>query len=219
MNVCIIRHGETDWNAIGKLQGREDIPLNENGKQQAERCGLALSKRKWSTIVTSPLKRAKLTADIIAGILGINEVHEDSDLIERDYGDASGLEKNERSARFPDGKYTGMEDCQLLRNRIASAVKRAADRFYPEDIIIVSHGSAINSLLAEVSNGAIGTGKTRLDNACVNLLQYEDGILKILFYNRSCDDLYTNGGTSWAASGKTNSLSQYLDNPTAQPLA
>jgi len=189
MNICIIRHGETDWNVIGKLQGREDIPLNQNGKLQAERSGLALNKQKWSTIVTSPLKRAKMTADIIADILDINEIHEDEDLVERDYGEASGLEAEDRVARFPDGNYTGIEEWELLRDRVVSAVKRAADRFYPEDIIIVSHGSAINSLLAELSNHTIGSGKTRLGNACINLIQYEEGILNIVYYNKSCDEL------------------------------
>ena len=40
--VCLIRHGETEWNAVGKLQGRENIDLNKSGKQQAEKCGLYL---------------------------------------------------------------------------------------------------------------------------------------------------------------------------------
>ena len=74
MKICLIRHGETDWNVIGKLQGREDIPLNENGKIQAQYCGKALKNMVWTTIITSPLSRARQTAEIIAGVLNIHEI-------------------------------------------------------------------------------------------------------------------------------------------------
>ena len=189
MNICVIRHGETDWNTSGKLQGREDIPLNENGKLQAERCGLALNNQKWRAVFTSPLSRAKETAVIIANVLDVHEVYEENDLVERDYGKASGLTEVERKALFPDGKYEGIEDWEMLRDRVYGAILRAADKFYPEDIIVVSHGSAINSILAELSNHEIGTGKTRLENACVNMLEYSNQSLKIVFYNKSSEEL------------------------------
>ena len=189
MNICLIRHGETDWNVTGKLQGREDIPLNQNGKLQAENCGLALNKQRWKTIFTSPLLRARQTADIIADILDIHEIHEENDLMERDYGKASGLTKAERLVLFPDGKYEGIEDWEILRNRVYGTILRAIEKFYDEDIIIVSHGSAINSVLAELSNHAIGTGKTRLKNACMNMLEYKDRMLNIVFYNKTHDEL------------------------------
>ena len=188
MNICVIRHGETDWNTSGKLQGREDIPLNENGKLQAEHCGLALNNQKWRAVFTSPLSRAKETAVIIANVLDVHEVYEENDLVERDYGKASGLTEAERKALFPDGKYEGIEDWEMLRNRVYGTILKAADKFYPEDIIIVSHGSAINSILAELSNHEIGTGKTRLKNACVNMLEYSNQSLKIVFYNKSSEE-------------------------------
>jgi len=189
MNICIIRHGETDWNVIGKLQGREDIPLNCNGKLQAEHCGLSFKNGNWRAIFTSPLLRARQTADIIADILNITEVYEDADLIERDYGKASGLTAEERAAMFPDGVYEGMEDWNTLKDRVYCAILRSTDKFSNEDIILVSHGSAINSILAELSNHAIGTGKTRLKNACMSMLEYKNQLLSIVFYNKSADEL------------------------------
>lgn len=63
--VCLIRHGETEWNAVGKLQGRENIDLNKSGKQQVEKCGLYLRENRWDVIISSPLSRAKQTAKII----------------------------------------------------------------------------------------------------------------------------------------------------------
>jgi len=188
MRICIVRHGETDWNKLGKLQGREDIPLNETGVRQAERCGLALRKGKWGAVFSSPLSRARQTADIIAGITGIGEVYEDDDLIERDYGKASGLTAEERDALFPDGNYAGMEAWEPLKDRMAAATLRCAAKANGRDIILVSHGSAINSLLAHLSNHAIGTGKTPLQNGHLSMLEYTGGLYRILFYNKPADE-------------------------------
>ncbi|MDS8744534.1 histidine phosphatase family protein, partial [Streptococcus pneumoniae] len=63
--ICLIRHGETEWNKIGRIQGTTDVPLNEKGKLQAQACGSHLMNKAWDVIVTSPLKRAKETAAII----------------------------------------------------------------------------------------------------------------------------------------------------------
>lgn len=189
MNICIVRHGETDWNIARRLQGREDIPLNQNGIFQAEQCGLALKKREWSAIITSPLLRAKQTAECIAYLLKISEIHEDINLIERDYGKASGLYPEERNMLYPDGEYEGMEIWDAVRDRMNNALLKYANMYYDKDIIIVSHGSAINTMLAELSNHTIGTGKTRLTNACLNMFEYYNNKLKIIFYNKQADEV------------------------------
>jgi len=189
MEICLIRHGETDWNVSGRLQGREDIPLNANGISQAEQCGLNLKRGNWRAIITSPLLRARQTADVIASVLNIGPVSEDIGLIERDYGKASGLTVEERSKRFPDGKYEGIEDWNDLRDRVFGALQRNTVKFASDNIIVVSHGSAINSILAELSSHEIGTGKTHLKNACVSMLEYNDGSFKIVFYNKTAEEL------------------------------
>ena len=189
MKICLIRHGETDWNVIGRLQGREDIPLNENGKTQAKHCGLALKSMTWTAIITSPLLRARRTAEIIADALNIQEIYDDANLVERDYGKASGLTEKERITLFPDGKYEGIENWETLRDRMCKSIIQNADKFHPNNIIIISHGSAINSILAELSNHEIGTGKTRLKNACINMLTYTGRLLSIDFYNKSHDEV------------------------------
>ena len=189
MYICVIRHGETDWNVIGKLQGREDVPLNQNGVSQAERCALSLLKWKWKAIITSPLLRASQTAEIIARTLNTQEIYEDIDLIERDYGEASGLTVEERVVRFPDSHYTGIEDWTILRDRVYRSLLRSADRFSPDNIIVVSHGSAINSILAELSNHEIGTGKTRLKNTCINVLECKNRSFTVAFYNKTADEI------------------------------
>lgn len=81
--ICLVRHGQTDWNALGKLQGQTDIPLNELGKIQARQCGEFLSKEaSWDVIISSPLKRARETADIISQYIEV-PVIEKMEFIER----------------------------------------------------------------------------------------------------------------------------------------
>jgi hypothetical protein len=69
--ICILRHGETDWNSTGRLQGCEDIELNAVGREQAVQVAGYLEKEPWDIIISSPLKRAYETARIIAMRLSI----------------------------------------------------------------------------------------------------------------------------------------------------
>lgn len=183
--ICLIRHGETDWNCQRRLQGREDIELNENGRLQAVGCIEYLSQSNWGFMATSPLKRAKETAKIIANGLGIDEVHEIEAFIERDYGSAAGLFPEERKLKFPDGIIYDQEDREILTNRVIAGINATAKRFTNKNIIIVSHGGVINAILAALSQGEIGSGKTRLKNACVNILKFNGEKWNIELYNHS----------------------------------
>ena len=94
MKIYLIRHGETDWNREGRLQGRTDIPLNQHGITQMERIGdyMADGGYRIDKIITSPLQRAGMSAEIIAFRIG----YEKSRIIveplftERSFGDAEG---------------------------------------------------------------------------------------------------------------------------------
>ena len=139
-------------------------------------------------MIASPLSRARQTAEVIARRLGIDEVLEDSRFAERDYGKASGLTAREREQRFPDRNYEAMEDWEHLRSRVYAGVLHHAKTQQGGDIVIVSHGAAINAVLATLSRGAIGSGKTRLRTACMNMLRYENDTLEIEYYNRSAGE-------------------------------
>lgn len=99
-SICLIRHGETAWNSEGRLQGREDIPLNDRGRDQARKLADALAADRWDLLVSSPLRRAWETATIIAARLGLPEPLAIPELMERDYGAASGPTKIEAARRF-----------------------------------------------------------------------------------------------------------------------
>ena len=168
MKIYLIRHGETDWNHLMRFQGRENVPLNEEGIRQAKACGHTLSGCKIQAVYTSPLIRARRTGEIIAACSKLPEasVFELPELIERDMGIYSGKYMKSQAEFFaisasPDSE--GMEPfSQVLKQTIArSGLGSAA---------AVSHGAAINVLLSDLSGGQAGTGKTKLYNGGITIL-------------------------------------------------
>lgn len=181
--LCLVRHGETDWNRDRRFQGAEDIPLNAVGAEQARRCGLWLAREHWDVVLSSPLLRAKASAEIIAAHVGAKPVRVLRDLRERDYGDASGLTSEELASRYPDGLVPNMEARANVAQRAMRALERTVSRHVGMRVIVVSHGALINAVLDKISRGQIGSGKTVLKNACVNRITHENGRWAVESYN------------------------------------
>ncbi len=72
-DLYLVRHGETEWNRLRRIQGLTDIPLNDTGREQARRTGMLLTRRPIARVYASPLGRARETAEIIARELGLAE--------------------------------------------------------------------------------------------------------------------------------------------------
>jgi len=189
MRICIIRHGETNWNNEKKIQGRENIPLNQNGINQVKDTINYLKKHNWKFIITSPLSRARISAEIISSEIGNIEIIKELDFVERDFGNISGLTINEANKLFPDGIWKGIESSETLQNRAVSSLKKYIKLCDGENIIIVSHGGTINSILSFLSNNEIGTGKTSLENACITLLEKNGEQINIVFFNKKASEL------------------------------
>lgn len=187
--VCIIRHGETDWNSLGKLQGTEDIELNDLGREQAIETARYFENGSWDIVVSSPLKRAYETAQILASRLSIPIVHVVEEIKERSYGSASGLLPKERHSRFPDGIIPDQEDFEHLRQRAMVGLTKIAADFKGQRIIVVSHGGLTNSILYSLSGGEYGSFKTRLKNGCINKLIFQNNIWTVEFYNKTVEEL------------------------------
>lgn len=186
-NICIVRHGETDWNSSGRLQGREDIELNDLGRKQAIQIAEYFQDEPWDVVVSSPLKRAYETAQIIAASLKIPTVHVVDELKERDYGSASGLLPEERRIRFPYG-IPDSEEFEHLRQRAMRGFSKVTNEFRGKRIIAVSHGGLINSILYSLSNGEFGSFKTRLKNGCINKISLKEDNWSVEFYNKTADE-------------------------------
>ncbi|MCL6572738.1 MAG: histidine phosphatase family protein [Bacillus sp. (in: Bacteria)] len=181
--ICLIRHGETDWNAIGRMQGRRDIPLNSTGILQAEECGQYLKSSLWDLIITSPLKRARLTAEIINRTLNVPLVVMD-ELKEKSFGDAEGMTFQERKTAFPDNNFPNQEDGLELTKRVMGGLDSINQKYGDSRLLLVAHGAVIHSILTFVSNGEFGLGNINLKNACFNDIHFHQEQWKIKTVNQ-----------------------------------
>lgn len=182
--ICLVRHGETDWNKEGRIQGRTDIPLNSLGRLQAEKCGKYLAESDWDLIISSPLVRAKQTAEIISSYIRQPVITLEA-FMKRGYGEAEGLAAKERILRFPYCHYPGQESRDSLTKRVMVGIGFIQDHYENKRIILDAHGAVINTILAFISSGEIGSGKTRLHNACLSKLEFqaEENKWVLLKYN------------------------------------
>jgi broad specificity phosphatase PhoE len=145
-----LRHGETDWNAQNLSQGAVDIPLNETGLAQARSASLLLQGRGIRSIISSPLSRAKVTADIAAAQLGL-PVEIDDGLKEVAFGVMEGKPMSEWFQPWVDGLLTpeGAESFPTLTKRAVAAINRSIAR--PPLVLVVAHGALFRAL-----RGAMG---------------------------------------------------------------
>jgi len=159
-----VRHGETDFNSQGRLQGRRDTVLNAHGRRQAAECGLLLGdlfvrdRRRTQDFkyVSSPLKRARETMEIVRATLGL-EAHDyqvDARLIEIAYGEWEGLTLHEIETRNAsvlsarerdkwDFAPPGGESYRELADRIGNWY-----RSLTADTVVAAHGGGVRALMA-----------------------------------------------------------------------
>ncbi|WP_369902912.1 histidine phosphatase family protein [Bacillus manliponensis] len=180
--ICLVRHGQTDWNFQEIIQGREDIPLNEAGKRQASQSAEALQAEKWDMIISSPLVRAHETAKAIADKVGINTIHLDERFVERNFGAASGKPVAEVREAILAGDVEEMETDEEIVERCFLALQDVAERNVGKRVIIIAHSHAIKAMLHAISPEEI-TFKTPLKNACMNYVKNIDGTWNVLRYN------------------------------------
>ncbi|MGA9869758.1 MAG: histidine phosphatase family protein [Rhodococcus sp. (in: high G+C Gram-positive bacteria)] len=164
--LALVRHGETDWNLHGRLQGSSDIPLNATGRAQAREAVSELRDRRWDLLVSSPLSRAAETADIIGSHLGIERSAVYPDLAERHFGAAEGFTDYDAWSRWPHGRYPGLESRPHLIERGVRAVEEIAATYPDSSVIAVAHGGVIRAILDAIRD----TPSPRILNAGVSTL-------------------------------------------------
>lgn len=162
----LIRHGQTAWNAEGRMQGRSDTVLNELGIQQAQALGDAMRGEHWDVMAASPSRRAWATALPVAEAIGIAEadILPDPELMERNYGVGEGVMFSELLEKWPNRDWDGQESEPDLTHRAVSALENYLARFPNNRIVIVTHGTWINHAIGKLSNGEFGPGISQIMN-------------------------------------------------------
>lgn len=151
--IGIIRHGTTEWNKLGRAQGNSNIPLDRDGKIQAERLGERIKEDAWEVIYTSPLARALETAQIIQHAAGLSELHLDDRLKEIGGGKIEGTTHNERIEKWGENWASldlGMEPADAVIKRGVSFFEDIAVKHPRASVLVVSHGSFIRHLLIKM---------------------------------------------------------------------
>lgn len=196
--ITAVRHGETAWNAESRLQGHLDIDLNDLGRWQAQRVGLALADSGISTIYCSDLCRAHNTALAISraisqhsGIAPI-DLRREPGLRERSFGSFEGLTYEQVSTLHPEDALRwkqrdphwappGGESPTALHQRIATTLHAIAVQHPGEHIALVSHGGVLDMLYRLATGQALNAPRTwELGNCAINRLLYTPQALTLV---------------------------------------
>lgn len=155
--LLLLRHGESEWNALGRWQGWADPPLSPEGQDQARVAGRLLRPEGFTAVAASDLQRARVTAEVAASELGLSHrVLIEPGLREYDVGEWSGLTRPEIEARWPGaleawrhGRLSatpGGETRKAFAARIMAAVERVAATDSAGPVLVITHGGVITTL-------------------------------------------------------------------------
>lgn len=160
MNLFLVRHGETDWNLEGRLMGQTDIPLNKNGREQAKTLQKKLENIKFDICYTSPLKRARETAEIICK--NKCNIVENDLLEEKRVGKYEGKFKNEIDWSDKD---SSIEPNERVFSRAKAFLEKIKQTTY-NNVLVVSHNGLSKNLyhILQHKQGAVDYDGWQLKN-------------------------------------------------------
>ena len=194
--IYIVRHGETRWNREEVFRGTKDIPLNDTGRQQAQKVGNYFSKRHIDRIISSPLSRAIQTAEAVSSATGIKtEIMKE--FMDINFGIWEGLTLQKVEKRFPENfslwktspeklLVENGETIAMVRDRISAGLAEISyDR--EDSIIIVTHRVICKILVLH----ALGLGNDhfwdmKYDPGSISLLEYNNERHTLIFNNDTC---------------------------------
>ena len=194
MKLYIIRHGQTDWNVEGKIQGRQDIPLNAAGRSQAEMLAKGMEKRPVTAIYSSPQIRAMETAETLARAQGMAVIPV-PELAEIGYGDWEGRTASDILAKErklyeewwqhpatvapPGGETLNQVDerCRQAWDMIRSGMKG--------DTAVVAHGGTLAHFIVHLLEGQPEAKEIVVSNASITTMDYdpESGACRLVDLN------------------------------------
>jgi phosphoserine phosphatase len=191
--AILMRHGETRWNREGRVMGRNPVELSETGRAQVEAAAVLACSLKPDLIVTSPLVRARQTAEIIAAGIGVIEITEDPAIAEVSYGRWEGMTYHEL---INDSYYAvyrespvdyptpGGETIPDVQARGVDAVRRAVQANPGGRILFVSHGDIIRTVLCYFLGLELKFfHRVRIDNSALSGVQISGDFAEVKFMN------------------------------------
>ncbi|PJJ53988.1 putative phosphoglycerate mutase [Mumia flava] len=157
--IVVWRHGQTDWNLQGRLQGQTDVPLNATGRTQARTAAARLASLRPSRIVTSDLARAASTAAELGRLCGL-EPEPDRRLREVAFGDREGLTREEMRTRYPEIEAMFREGREVVVDG-AETYDAAAERFTESLVDVAGRTGAGETSVVVAHGGVIRVGLCR----------------------------------------------------------
>jgi len=161
-HICVTRHGETDWNRRGILQGWFDVPINDLGRRQAYEMAARFADAGFSFVWSSPLVRARETAEIIASALHLPPPGTHEGLKERHFGAIQGIPKNELAElnpalleqilrRNPAASFIDGESMDEFADRILAALDDIGTQQRGQRVLVISHGWVMDVVTRHVN--------------------------------------------------------------------
>ncbi|MCH6556928.1 MAG: histidine phosphatase family protein [Nitrospirae bacterium] len=190
--VLLVRHGETDWNRSGQIMGERPVPLNANGREQVNQLAKFLTTRSVRGLYTSPVVRARQTAEILVAALDV-PVTVDNGLTEVRVGQWEGLywkDLAEETARLdfyahPQvARPPGGETLHEVQRRATAAVAQACSDEGAGSLIVVSHADVVRAILGHYLHIDLQLARhMRIDHASLTALDLNGSEADLLFLN------------------------------------
>ncbi len=202
MNIYLLRHGETNANKEGRIQGRVDIPLNEYGIELAciTRDGVRKEGIVFDKIYSSPLIRAVQTATIVKGDMELHQITLDDRIVEMGFGKCESMlirdiKENDENINIrrcftAPSQYIAKDGAESYEEILARAKDFLENEIKPlegkyENVLVVCHGAMIRALLLAVNGWDIDRyWEIHQPNCCMNRLTLEDGEFAISYIEK-----------------------------------
>lgn len=195
--LILVRHGETVWNVQDRVQGHQDSPLTERGREQTGRAAKRLAKMDIAAVYSSDTNRARETGGLIAAPHGL-AVRPREDLRERSYGVLEGLTLEEaaerdsgwlerwRADRLRLAPPEGESQPELCR-RVMAALREIVAAHAGDAVIVATHGGPIKSAVFAVLDIPISSwDRTWVANGSITVLRGTSEVLRVAAYNDTC---------------------------------
>ena len=194
IRIILLRHGETTWNIEGRYQGQEDTPLSPRGLEQGKKAALALKNIPIDRAISSPLSRSFETCRMAADDHHLT-VMKDGRLIEISHGLWEGIHADEIEARYPKEFrlwHTHPEQVQMpegenledVRKRAREAFDEYAAKYDGETVLVAAHDAVNKAIICDLLGLDMSHfWQIKQDNACINVLECDKGIWRLVTLN------------------------------------